>query len=35
MTTKALQRKVGADVDGAWGPQTTTRLQTYLNNNVL
>lgn len=30
-TVKALQRLVGAYVDGDWGPETTTKLQIFLN----
>ncbi|MBK6886526.1 MAG: transglycosylase family protein [Tetrasphaera sp.] len=30
-TVKALQKLVGAYVDGDWGPQTTTKLQIFLN----
>ena len=30
-TVKALQKLVGAYVDGDWGPETTTKLQIFLN----
>lgn len=29
-TIKALQKKVGAKVDGIWGKETTKKLQSYL-----
>ena len=31
-TVKALQRKVGADLDGQWGPDTSRKLQQWLIN---
>ena len=34
VTVRALQRTVGAGVDGEWGPATTRRLQQFLNRNL-
>ena len=31
---RALQRKVGADVDGEWGPKTTVGVQRWLNRRI-
>jgi murein L,D-transpeptidase YcbB/YkuD len=31
VTIRALQNRVGATPDGVWGPETTRKLQTYLN----
>eukprot|EP00483_Globobulimina_turgida_P011127 UN11148 len=30
----ALQQHIGANVDGAWGPNTTNHLQQFLNQNA-